>query len=223
LNEFASPAYKRPFYEDKELSAQLRSSLSQGRTASLSDFRGLKGDYSPKDKFRAMDRKHLATETKTSFTPPAKQLLPPRPRSALVDRYAKPSPPFQRPRNPVAKTIENEYPTKPSASTLPRSFKDATQLFEDLGITGNVNSNHPDGDNTKNQSFRLPDMTGIHSLINTTPKRPEGKRSKYVPIKSIPVPKDEEGFALVRVFNSSNHFRHPNFTRQGQLSHVSKQ
>jgi hypothetical protein len=133
---------------------------------------------------------------KTASTPRQKQ-LPERPRSAFIDRYAKPSPPFQRPRNPVAKTMEKEYQSKPAVSTLPRSFKDSTQLFNDLGITTNTTKvNHKVHDTpTRNNSFRLPDMTGIQSLINTTPKaNPRIPSSpRYFPVKSIPVPKDEEG------------------------------
>lgn len=126
-----------------------------------------------------------------------KQQLPERPRSAFVDRYTKPSPPFQRPRNPVGKTMEEDYVPRPTGATLPRSFKDSTQLFNDLGITNTGKINQREGNTpTRNQSFRLPDMTGIHSLINTTPKVPNPRyppEPKYVPIESIPVPKEEEG------------------------------
>jgi hypothetical protein len=126
-----------------------------------------------------------------------KQQLPEKPRSAFVDRYTKPSPPFQRPRNPVGKTMEEEYAPKPAGATLPRSFKDSTQLFNDLGIpnTGKTNQKQQTTP-TRNQSFRLPDMTGIHSLINTTPNPPNPRNPsepKYVSIESIPVPKEEEG------------------------------
>jgi hypothetical protein len=93
--------------------------------------------------------------------------------------------------------MERDYQSKPTVSTLPRSFKDSTQLFNDLGITTNTTKvNHNDHDTpTRNNTFRLPDMTGIQSLINTTPKaNPRIPPSpKHFPIKSIPVPKDEEG------------------------------
>ena len=116
-----------------------------------------------------------------------------------MDRYVKTSPPFARPRNPVGKTIENDSRKDPSA-TLPRSFKDTTQLFRDLGI-GNLQhpeSRERDATPKRNQSFRLPDITGIHSLIDTTPKPSKDKtgkeRSSYVaPLRSITIPEDEKG------------------------------
>jgi hypothetical protein len=119
-----------------------------------------------------------------------------RPRSAFADRYIKPSPPFQRPRNPVGRTIENERTPK-LASTMPRSFKDSTQLFEELGITtAAAKSSRLDREMPKrDQSFRLPDMTGIQSLIDTTPKVGYSKRTsqKHIPIESVPLPQEEKG------------------------------
>lgn len=91
--------------------------------------------------------------------------------------------------------MEKEY-TKPAVSTLPRSFKDSTQLFNDLGIQTATeikpNERHA---TTRNQSFRLPDMTGIQSLINTTPKATNTRippEPKYARLESIPVPEEEE-------------------------------
>jgi hypothetical protein len=100
--------------------------------------------------------------------------------------------------------MEKEHQFKPAVSTLPRSFKDSTQLFNDLGITTNTTKvNHNDHDTpTRNNSFRLPDMTGIQSLINTTPKANPRvpPLPKYFPVKSIPVPKDEEGIYCLKSF-----------------------
>ena len=140
----------------------------------------------------------MEKELKTAAT--RSKHLPERPRSAFVDRYAKPNPPFQRPRNPVAKTMEKEHHSRLAVSTLPRSFKDSTQLFNDLGIATDslpINPNKHDIP-TRNNSFRLPDMTGIQSLINTSPKvNPQiSQPPKYFPIQSIPVPKEEEGKAF---------------------------
>jgi hypothetical protein len=93
--------------------------------------------------------------------------------------------------------MEDEHRTKPSGFTLPRSFKDSTQLFNDLGITSNTTKANQNTRETptRNSSFRLPDMTGIQSLISTTPKTNFRNLAapKYVSVRSIPVPKDEEG------------------------------
>jgi hypothetical protein len=139
----------------------------------------------------------LDRELKSSSTPRARPGLLDRPRSAFVERYAKPSPPFRRPVNPVAKTMEREHAQKPAASTLPRSFKGADVLLEDLGLsnTAKIAAKNRETPN-RNHSFRIPDMTGIQSLMNASPK-PTGRQyqgSKYVPIHSIPAPKEEEGF-----------------------------
>jgi len=131
---------------------------------------------------------------------PGKQQLPGRPRSALMDRYVKTSPRFARPGNPVGKTIENEHRKDHAATALPRSFKDTTQLFKDLGI-GSLQDRHHgqrEATPTRNQSFRLPDITGIQSLIETTPKPIKNKLGKesssYVaPLSSIPISEDEKG------------------------------
>jgi hypothetical protein len=155
--------------------------------------------FSPIEKFKSSLKKDLdlgMDRDMKSSTPRthAKNDLPERPRSAFVDRYSKPSPPFQRPRNPVGRTIEKEIASKP-ASTLPRSFKDSTQLWKDLGITTAPQPHHDRDTPLRNQSFRLPDMTGIQSLIDTTPKLPHTKRPvpKHIPIESVPFPAEEQG------------------------------
>jgi len=91
--------------------------------------------------------------------------------------------------------MEREHVQKPAASTLPRSFKGTDALLEDLGLldTAKINAKNRETP-TRNQSFRIPDMTGIQSLMNSSPKatgRPSQAR-EYVPIHSIPAPKDEE-------------------------------
>ena len=186
--------------DDHDLSSQLHSPSSHGRSVSISDFVDLKRPFSPVEKYGrpALKSFHsdLDKELKSTSTPRTKQQLPERPRSAFVERYSRPSPPFQRPRNPVGKTIESECTNRPAASTLPRSFKDTAQLFTDLGIATNVKPSHKEREMPmRHQSFRLPDMTGIHSLINTTPKPSNQKlsASKYAPIESIPIPKEEKG------------------------------
>jgi hypothetical protein len=204
LKDFDRPAYKRQqqLAADKDLSAQLHSPSSHGRSASLSDFGDLKRPFSPIEKFRKGGLKDLPSdldrELKSSSTPRVRGGLPERPRSAFVERYVRPSPPFRRPGNPVAKTMEREYGQmqKPKASTLGRSFKGPEQLLEDLGLsdTARINARNRESP-TRNQSFRIPDMTGIQSLMNASPK-PAGRASqapKYVPIHSIPAPKEEEG------------------------------
>lgn len=202
-----------------------------GRSVSLSDFGGgdIKRPFSPIEKYGKHGLRNLPAnldrELKTASTPGVKQQLPERPRSAFVERSAKPSPPFQRPRNPVGRTIERDYATKPATSTLPRSFKDSTQLFNDLGITNTANLN-PKGRETptRNHSFRLPDMTGIHSLINTTPKvnHRNPPSPKHFPIGSIPIPQEEEGKYFLFVVDSRYHFRSSCIARESQLSHFRK-
>jgi hypothetical protein len=156
-----------------------------------------KRPFSPIEKFGKSNLKEklaadLDRELKTASTPRVRESkFPDRPRSAFVDRYAKPSPPFRRPGNPVARTMEKEY-TKPAASTIPRSFKDTAQLFDELGIT---TTNHDRETPARNQSFRLPDMTGIQSLIDSSPNTAHLRRSspKHYPISSVPIPQDEKG------------------------------
>jgi hypothetical protein len=163
----------------------------------------MKPRFSPIERFGKTSLKNnlaadIDRELKSSSTPGLRGNLDlqERPRSAFADRYAKPSPPFKRPRNPVGKTIERQD-AKAAASTMPRSFKDSTQLFRDLGID-TADKHQVDRDTpTRNQSFRIPDMTGIHSLFDTTPKPPNQKRvsPKYVPITSVPLPDEEKGIS----------------------------
>ena len=208
LKDFDRPAYKRQqqLAADKDLSAQLHSTSSHGRSASLSDFGDLKRPFSPIEKFRKGGLRDLPSdldkELKSSSTARVRDGLPERPRSAFVERYAKPSPPFRRPGNPVAKTMEREYAQKPKASTLARSFKGPEQLLEDLGLSDTAKINPRNRESpTRNQSFRIPDMTGIQSLMNASPKataRPS-QAPKYVPIHSIPAPKEEEGIIPAKI------------------------
>jgi hypothetical protein len=231
LKDFDRPAYKRQqqLAADKDLSAQLHSPSSHGRSTSLSDFGDLRRPFSPIEKFRKGGLKNLPSdldrELKSSSTPRVRGGMPERPRSAFVERYVRPSPPFRRPGNPVAKTMEREYAQKqkPKASTLGRSFKGPEQLLEDLGLsdTAQINARNRESP-TRNQSFRIPDMTGIQSLMNTSPK-PTGRASqapKYVPIHSIPVPKEEEGTPLQNFrLMERYHCRTSRLTRQSQESH----
>jgi hypothetical protein len=193
----------RPLVPDEDLSAQLHSPSSRARTGSVSDFGEFRRPFSPIEKYGRSGLKDLPSDLDNMFkhaTTPGKQQLPGRPRSALMDRYVKTSPPFARPGNPVGKTIENEHRKDCAATTLPRSFKDTTQLFKDLGIdtVQNRHQRQREATPTRNQSFRLPDITGIQSLIDTTPKPTKhnlGKESSsYVaPLSSIPIPRDEKG------------------------------
>src|SRR5579862_574101 len=151
---------------------------SHSRSASLSDFGDVNRRLSTADNFTKYNLKSdlltdLDRDFKSASTPRMRRSdVPERPRSAFLDRYAKPSPPFQRPRNPVAKTMEKDSPKKPGPSTIPRSFKDSTQLFNDLGISTLPDRRRAIDTSARNQSFRLPDMTDIHSLIDTTPRLP---------------------------------------------------
>jgi len=171
----------------------------------LSDFGDLKRPFSPIENFRKRGLRDLPSdldkELKSFSTPRPTTGLPERPRSAFVQRYSKPTPPFRRPGNPVAKTMEREHVQKPAASTLERPFKGTDALFEDLGLvdTAKINAKNRETP-TRNQSFRIPDMTGIQSLMNSTPKA-TGRLSqprKYIPIHSIPTPKEEEGIRLYK-------------------------
>jgi hypothetical protein len=214
LKDFDRPAYStsRRHLDEDNLSAQLQSLSSHGRSVSLSDFGEMKRPFSPIEKYSKHGLRNLPSdldkELKTTSTPRivGREQFPDRPRSAFVERYGEPRPPFQRPRNPVGKTIENESTTKPAVSTLPHSFKDTARLFNDLGIASSAEPNAKTTDTpTRNHSFRLPDMTGIHSLINTTPKLTKKKYStappKYVhPLNSLPVPQDEKGTKLCYFF-----------------------
>lgn len=233
MKDFDRPAYSKwNIVNDHDLSSQLHSPSFHGRSASLSDFGGsdIKRPFSPIEKYGKGGLRNLPSnldrELKTASTPGVKQQLPERPRSAFVERSAKPSPPFQRPRNPVGRTIERDYATKPATSTLPRSFKDSTQLFNDLGITDTAKLNIKARETpTRNHSFRLPDMTGIHSLINTTPKVNNHRNPappKHVPIESIPIPKEEEGNYTVFGVDNRYHFRPSCIARESQLSHIRK-
>lgn len=176
---------------------------SHGRSASLSDFGDMNKRFPTAEKFGKSNLKtdlnaDLDRDFKSASTPRLKSSdMPERPRSTFLDRYAKPSPPFQRPQNPVAKMMENDSAKKTGASTLPRSFKDSTQLLNDLGISS-LPERHQNRDNpARHQSFRLPDMTGIHSLIDTPPRLSGQKRSPlhHIPLESVPVPQNEKGKA----------------------------
>jgi len=203
LKEFDRAAYSNNglIIDDDDLSYELRSPSSHARSASLSDFGDMKKRFSPIQRQKSRLRNNLPNldkELKTTSTPREKQQIPDRPRSAFLDRYAKPSPPFRRPQNPVGKTFDREYAAKPAASTLPRAFKDTTQLFEDLGIpTTNGRREEREYTPTRNQSFRIPDMTGIQSLMET-PGPGYAKRSspRHVPITSIPLPQEEKGVLI---------------------------
>jgi hypothetical protein len=200
LKDFERPAYSRhpPIVGDHELSSQLRSPSSHARSASVSDFGDLKNRLSPINRPRSRLRDNLADldkGLKSTSTPREKQYIPERPRSAFLDRYSKPSPPFRRPQNPVGETIDQEYASKPAASTLPRGFKDSTQLFADLGIpTTNLHNDGREFTPTRHHSFRIPDMTGIQSLMET-PGPIHGKKAapRHIPITSIPIPQEERG------------------------------
>jgi len=201
LKDFDRRAYSnnRPIVDDNDLSSQLRSPSSHARSASLSDFGDMKKRLSPIDRQKSGLRNlpDLDKELQTTSTPREKQKIPERPRSAFLDRYAKPSPPFRRPQNPVGKTFDREYASKPAASTLPRAFKDTTQLFQDLGMpTTNLQKDGREFTPTRNQSFRIPDMTGIQSLMET-PRPAYGKKSstRHIPITSIPIPQEEKGYS----------------------------
>lgn len=206
LKDFDRPAYRRnQLAADRDLSAQLHSPSSHGRSASLSDFGDLKRSFSPIEKFKKGALRDLPSdldkELKPSSTPRVRMGHPQRPRSTFAERYANPSPPFRRPGNPVAKTMEREQAHKPAASTLPRSFKTADKLLEDLRLADAAALNPKSRETpTRNRSFRIPDMTGIQSLINTTPKATGGlsQAPKHLPIHSIPTPKEEEGSPLCK-------------------------
>jgi len=208
LNDFDRPAFNRG-KDDDALSAQLHSPSSHGRSVSLSDFGDMNKRFSPierqtKSRFQNLPP-DLAKELKTTSTPREKRSIPERPRSAFVDRYVKPSPPFRRPMNPVGKTIEREHP-KPA--TLPRGFKDATQLYNHLGIQ-NTGTQRVDREASpaRNQSFRIPDMTGIQSLMDS-PHNPIDKHSssRYLPIQSIPFPEEEKGMSNISVVTDETLF-----------------
>ena len=181
---------------------------SHGRSVSLSDFGDMNRRLSTAEKFGKSNIKtNLAADLDRDFisasTPRLKRSdMPERPRSTFLDRYAKPSPPFQRPQNPVAKMMDKDSAKKPGVSTVPRSFKDSTQLFHDLGISS-VPERHQHKDTpARNQSFRLPDMTGIHSLIDTSPRITNQKRSPlpHIPLESVPIPQNEKGKAKIGVY-----------------------
>ena len=198
---------------DNELSSGLHTASSHGRSVSISDFGDLERPFSPIEKYGKSGLKNIPSDlekdAKMVSTSRINQKLPERPRSAFVERYSKPSPPFQRPQNPVGKTIEREEKNKPAASTLPRSFKDTAQLFTDLGIGTNAKPSQKERETlTRNQSFRLPDMTGIHSLINSSPKVSNTKirATKYATIESIPIPKEEKGIRAVYVIDIRYNF-----------------
>ena len=178
---------------------------SHGRSASISDFGDMNRQLSAAEKLaKANIKVNLAADLDRNFssasTPRLKRSdMPERPRSAFFDRYAKPSPPFQRPQNPVARTMEKDSSKKPGVSTIPRSYKDSTQLLNDLGISSIPERGQSKETPARNQSFRLPDMTGIHSLIDTTPRVTNQKRSslRHIPLESVPIPKNEQGEANV--------------------------
>lgn len=91
--------------------------------------------------------------------------------------------------------MEKDSPKKPGTYTIPRSFKDSTQLLNDLGISALPDRHRATDTSGRNQSFRLPDMTDIHSLIDTTPRLTGRKRSplNHTPLESVPIPQNEKG------------------------------
>jgi hypothetical protein len=162
--------------------------------------------FSPIERQTKSRLPNMPIDLKTTSTPREKQSMPERPRSAFMDRYVKPSPPFRRPGNPVGKTIDGLH----RPATLPRGFKDSTQLFNELGIpTTGTQRVGREASPARNQSFRIPDMTGIHSLMDSPRNLNEKPSSRYLPIKSIPIPQEEKGICPYSRLLTRYNFRLP--------------
>ncbi|KAG4306451.1 hypothetical protein PORY_000439 [Pneumocystis oryctolagi] len=107
---------------------------------------------------------------------------------------------------PFWKTEENNIKgasvRSPKTKAIPRAFKSASGLMQDLGLDqGNTETNIPLA-TEMTQSFQLPDMTGIASLISdgiqpgVNNKIEIMTRDKYKNLESIPISSDDKAILL---------------------------
>ncbi|KAG5437382.1 hypothetical protein PCANB_000813 [Pneumocystis canis] len=131
--------------------------------------------------------------------------------------------------NNVTKRVFN---TSPKEKTIPRAFKTTSGLMQELGLDSNqrnVETNIPL--NTEmTQSFQLPDMTGITSLISDGMQAVSNKievitKDKYKNLESIPISSDDKAILLaIRALqNNINELETRELTSKKRIQNLEKE
>ncbi|KAG5519607.1 hypothetical protein PMAC_001762 [Pneumocystis sp. 'macacae'] len=127
--------------------------------------------------------------------------------------------------------VNGELLDVPKVKPIPRAFKSASGLMQELGLDDdqeNIVANMPLA-SEMTQSFQLPDMTGITSLISDGPQ-PVNKieiitKDKYKNLESIPISSDDKAIlvAIRTLQNNINELEARESASKKRIQNLEKQ